>query len=429
MTLDKILLALSLAYFFAVFFYKRISPLSLYTLFGLQMIFYFIFPLFLSFDIVPKGLFEGYPLNYDKDVQFYFFLFNAGAMFTFASVYLLFYKRKKPTDWFLPVEKISVRWLKYRQPLFLLMLLLNLIVLFLSIKYPYTKMTWWSHSINANLRNVILSLFLLYMLLRPNKWKLGLIFLLFVLSTFVYGGRAYLVILGASLFFYWFDIKVINLKQVAVLFLASIVFLTSVGLMRNGLLQDPAMALRYGIMPMYTEGVFSSYPGFALIDKWRHDQIRYHTYFGSYFIDSLMIFVPQFIFINEGATKYTFNVLGKWEEDHGGRHNIAPQGGYYYMAEAMEALSVPGIFIVVLFFALLCIFVEKLKLMGILGEYIYYNFIGAVGVGFVSDQFAWCMRSFGMNLEVLIFFLLMFEIFSLARKPNAQLQPSKDGLL
>jgi hypothetical protein len=273
---------------------------------------------------------------------------------------------------------------------------------------------------------VILSLFLFYMLLRPNKWKLGLIFFLFALSTFVYGGRAYLIILGASLFYYWFDVKILNLKQIMVVFLASIVFLTSVGLLRNGLLLNPAMALRYSVMPMYTEGVFSSYPGFALIDKWRHDEIKYHTYFGSYLIDPLMIFVPQFVFVKEGATKYSFNVLGKWEDDHGGREHIAPQGGYYYMAEAMEALSVPGIFIVVFFFALLCLGIEKLKYAGIFGKYVYYSFVGTVGVGFVSDQFAWCMRSFGMNLEVLIFFLVMFELFTLGRMSGAKPAPLKE---
>jgi hypothetical protein len=424
--MDKILLAASVLFFFAVFFYKRISPLSLYTLFGLEMVFYFVFPLFLSFDMVPKGLFTGYPLNYDKEVQFYFFLFNAGAMFVFSAVYLFFYKRRKAGDWFLPLQDFAPRLLKYRQPMFILMVIINVIVLYLSIKYPYTKMTWWSHSINANLRNVILSLFLFYMLLRPNKWKLGLIFFLFALSTFVYGGRAYLIILGASLFYYWFDVKILNLKQIMVVFLASIVFLTSVGLLRNGLLLNPAMALRYSVMPMYTEGVFSSYPGFALIDKWRHDEIKYHTYFGSYLIDPLMIFVPQFVFVKEGATKYSFNVLGKWEDDHGGREHIAPQGGYYYMAEAMEALSVPGIFIVVFFFALLCLGIEKLKYAGIFGKYVYYSFVGTVGVGFVSDQFAWCMRSFGMNLEVLIFFLVMFELFTLGRMSGAKPAPLKE---
>lgn len=404
------LLLISVLAFIAVYKSKGISPLSLFTMFGLQWFYYMIFPLFLSMNIVPVGLFAGYPLNYDTDIQYYFFLFNAGAMLAFLLAYLLFYQKKKPADWFISNEDVPAGLRVYRTPLFLIMVVINLIILYLSIRYPYMKMTWWSHSINANLRNVILSLFLFYMMLKPNRWKMIAIFFLFALSTFVYGGRAYLLILGASVFFYLYDTKVLNLKHIVVLFIATIVFLSSVGLLRSGLLGDPETVLRYSILPMYTESVYSSYPGFAVINMWRNDEIKYHTYFGSYIIDPLLIFVPQFIFVKDGATKYSFNVLGKWEDDHGGRQDIAPQGGYYYMAETIQALSVPGIFIICFFFGVICVLVEKLKYLNIFGRYVYYSFVGTLGLGFISDQFAWTMRSFGMNLEVLLFFLFVFEI-------------------
>ena len=201
-----------------------------------------------------------------------------------------------------------------------------------------------------------------------------------------------------------------------VLFVTSIIFLSLTGMIRSGLANSWERVIHYMLMPMYGESMNSAYPSFSVIKMWKNDQIKYHTYFGSYFIDPVLIFVPQFAFKAEGAPKDSYNILGKWEEDHGGRKGISPQGSYHYLAEAIEALSVPGIIIVSVAIAFACIYMESIKFSTLLKQFTYYTFAGTIGVGFVSDQFAWCIRSFGMSFEVLFTFLFLVEVFSLRKK-------------
>ncbi|MBI5701766.1 hypothetical protein HZC34_08015 [Candidatus Saganbacteria bacterium] len=149
----------------------------------------------------------------------------------------------------------------------------------------------------------------------------------------------------------------------------------------------------------------------ALTEMWLDGKIKYYNYFGSYYIDPLMIFVPQMVFIGAGIPKASYNVLGKWEEDHGGRDKISPKGSYYYLAEAIEAAGFWGIILVSTGFAVICAKMEKLRAGNIFNRFIYYSFFGAFGFGFVKAQFSWCARYFIQNIFTLALFFLMYKVF------------------
>lgn len=409
--MDKFLLASSIVFFFWVMAKKKIPWVSLYTLFGVQWAFYWFFPLMIAIDFYQRGLMGGYYLNYNNEIQFYFFLFNAISMFCFASAFLFFYGSQNTSS---NASQNSISsFIKYRNALFLVLFVMNAVLIVLSVKFPYTSGAGWAiHSLTANMRNIFVALFFMYMLSQPKRSNIYFLFSLFCFSTFIYGGRLYLAILATGFVFYFYDNKVFKLKHVALLLVAAVLFLSLTGLVRSGLGKNFERASLYALHPIFTESVYSSYPGFSLIHMWKNSEIKYYTYFGSYIFDSIMIFVPHFVFRSAGTPKDSYNILGKWEEDHGGRHKISPQGSYYYLAEAMEALAIPGIVIVSFGFALACLFMEKIRHgTDLIGRYAYYNFVGTFGFGFVKSQFSWSARYFLQDIFAVLIFIALFEIF------------------
>jgi hypothetical protein len=410
--MDKFLLIVASAYFIWVMWAKKIPLVSLYGFFGLQWWFYWFFPYLLSIGFYPKNIFGGYKLNYDPGVQFYFFLFNAISLLCFALVYHLFYKKRLEEQATPSVSPDRSRETdRYKGALFVILLSMSLLFIVLAIMFPYMKYNWIVHSIQANLRNIYVGLFLFYMLIKPKKAGLVLLFLLFCASTVIYGGRLYLAILAASLFFYLYNSGAIKLRHIFVLFIAMVLLLNVTVLVRSGLASKADKLYGYMLMPIFAESVFSSYPGFAVTKMWANNEIKYYTYFGSYVVDPLMMFVPQVVFKQDAVAKEGYNVLGDWEAAHGGRASITPQGAYYYLAEAMEAAGVYGIVIVSAGFAFLCVFMEKLRFRGRIGEFIYYSFVGTFGFGFVKNQFSWCFRYFFQNIFAVLIFIAVFTLF------------------
>ena len=183
--MDNIALLVAIGLFFWVFFYRKISPLSLYTLFGLQWFFYLFFPYLQINNLLPEGLPRGWALNDNKEVLFYFFIFNAIFLIIFSSMYWIFYRTKPTAGPKAPRNKEAVR--PYRGLLFVLLSLASIFLIVLSVKFPYLKYNWIAHSINANVRNIFVALFFYYMLLENKRWRVYFIFFLFALSTLLGG--------------------------------------------------------------------------------------------------------------------------------------------------------------------------------------------------------------------------------------------------
>jgi|GEM_PF-2695161 len=405
--MDNILIFASIAFFFWVMFYRKISPVSLFGIFALQWFFYWIAAYLTVNKLMPRFLPQ---YVHDREAMYYFIVFNAIYLIIFSLVYLFFYRQKEeiiPGQDPLPGKGTTQI---FSAPLFFVLLAMNAVLIILSIKFPYLKYNWITHSINSNLRNAFVALFFLYMLVERDRKKAYLNVVLFALSTIIWGGRLFMAILMAGFVFYYYNIKVFRPKQLIAIFLVAITFFSMTAILRSKFYTLDKVAY-YFAWPFVIESVFSSYPGIAVIKMWQNNEIKYYNFFGSYIVDPIMIFVPQFIFVKEDVNKVGYNILGKWEADHGGRGKISPQGAYYYIAEAMEAAGAWGVLIIAAAYGLICVWMEKNRYGNLLAQYTYYNFVGTFGFGYVKNQFAWCFRYFVQNMLIAVLFLLVFTVF------------------
>ncbi len=406
----NILLLVSLVMFLWVLWRKKIPLVSFYVLFGLQWAFYWLFPFVISQDIVSVKYMLVPELLFNKEVSFYFFLFNALSMMIFSMAYLFFYRTTKSQQEEKPSRNI------YRGPLFLALFLLGILLICLGIKYPYVIERGTMYSVIGNLRTMFSGLFIFYMLCDSRRFRVYFLFLLFSVATFVYGSRIHLMIIAFPFFFYYFKAGVFKLKHAAIFILLIILLMSGTALYRSGAGVGPELLM----YPLYVESVFASYPLFQVIDLWQNSEIIGYTYFLNYIMDPLLNFVPNLIYKSSEVAKGMYNVLGAWRYSHGGR--IAPWGAFYYLAEAFIALSYYGIILVSFLFGMASALMENYKKHnGLISKYMYYNYIGVFGAVFVKNEFFLVIKYFVMNLFFVILFMFAMQILMSSQK-------SKKGL-
>ena len=222
----------------------------------------------------------------------------------------------------------------------------------------------------------------------------------------------YLLVVAAAYIAYLFDQKVIKAKHLVAVALVGALFLSVIGLHRSNLLDKVMATPQYLMVPVYADSVFSAYPALSVINLYLNGEIQYYTYFSHYFFDSLMMYVPNFVYMSYGASKAgESGILSNWENDHGGFHFLSPEGAYHYLAEAIAAAGPFGIVVISACFAFLLIYMDSLKNKNLFNASIYYSFLGVAAVDLVHEKFSWCFRYFTQNVFAILVFLLIFQVF------------------
>ncbi|MFA6169607.1 MAG: hypothetical protein WCW67_01960 [Candidatus Margulisiibacteriota bacterium] len=399
--------------FYLYVYYKR-SPglLSLYSFFGLQWLYFWLGTYLIITGFFPNNVFGGMALNDNVEVVSMFLLFNALSLFVFSLVYLVYGKIRSGSGPVAepPVEKKHPK--NYAFFVFMVLTAFNVLMLVLSLKTSYMGADWLTHSINANLRNVFVGIFIYYMLIEKFELLTLFVFLSFCASTFIYGGRMYLLVAAAAYLAYLFNRRIISVKHLFVLGLIGALFLSAVGLYRVKLIDRVIKTPKYLLMPIYADSVFTAYPALYVIDRWQRGGIGYYTMYTHYLVDSILIYVPNFVYASSGVNKVAQSgLLGAWEDDHGGLSTISPQGGFHYIAEAMAAGGILGVALFSALLSFIFIFFERMRRRGLPGQFYYYSFLGVAGVDIVSEKFAWCFRYFTQNVFSVLILIFVIQLF------------------
>ncbi|OGC11359.1 hypothetical protein A3K48_02445 [candidate division WOR-1 bacterium RIFOXYA12_FULL_52_29] len=424
-------LILSAIFYVYVYIKRRPGLLSLYSFFGIQWLYYWLGTYLIIIGFFPNNVFGGMALNNNGEVVSVFLLFNALSLFVFSLIYLVFGRidRSAARTFEPPVEKKYAK--KHVFFIFLILTIFNVLMLVLSVKTRYMGADWLTHSINANIRNVFVGVFIYYMLVEKIELLTLIVFLGFCFSTFLYGGRMYLLVATAAYMAYLFNRRIINVRHLVILGLVGSLFLSAIALYRSNIIDRVVRTPKYLLMPIYADSVFSAYPALYIIDRWQRGGITYYTMFTHYLVDSVLIYVPNFVYAASGENKIAESgLLASWQDDNGGIGRMSPQGGFHYIAEAMAAGGFFGIIAFSALLAFIFIFFERMRRRGLSGQFFYYSFLGVAGVDIVSEKFAWCFRYFTQNVFSVLLLIFIVQLFSegavnLKRKRALALERSK----
>lgn len=386
-----------------VYLKKKIPVLSLYTIFILQTIFYFIFHyLFVRGANIGVGL-GHWGGTYSKEVYFYFFAFNILFMTIFCLIYYLF-KDIRINNL---TSAIKDKYCDYNLPLFVLLLFLSTIYGILSLKYTYSAIyantLGGVSSILANISNIMAGLFILYMLMEKNFKRINIMLLLTLFSLALSGRRLFMLLIAVPYIAYMYDLKRIKTKHLVVIFLAVALLLTAVAsFRRHGGFEMDYFTVIYAAS---NESMTSSGALFDYIDRWQKDSIVYYTWFSNYLIDPVLIWVPNVIFSRSGVNKAEYNTATRWIEDN----KLGPNN--YYLSDAFMAGGVYGIMIMAAIFALLCVGFERIKTKGLGGSVLYYCFLSVFSTTIVSERFSESFKYFSEELLAVVVFMLLATFF------------------
>jgi len=405
--MQLILLIIALIVYLFILFNRKIPLTSFYFLFGLEWLYYWIFPYLVTTNAPDISLFKSIPLLFNGTCTFYFFVFNALSLLIFCLVYLLFYKNKHRVD-----PDMGFRN-NYHRFLFPAIIILSVIIIILAIIFPYSKGLSFIYDVISNIRIFFFAMFILFMICEPDKRKVVFVFLVYCAATFIYGSRIHMVMVAISLFFYLLGNKYINKKTAIVLVMLVILLISATAVRRMG--------TNYNYSPvsllwsLSTESINSSYPLLQVINLWQNNEIKYYTIFSNYIVDPIISFVPQPVFMLTGEGKYTYNTLGAWREAHGG--GIAPWGAFYYLAEAFISLSYYGIIIVSIMLGLLGSYMDSISRKGnLMRQFMCYNFIGVFGSFFIKTEFFLVGKIFILSTIFAIVILLAINGLSIIGK-------------
>jgi hypothetical protein len=152
------------------------------------------------------------------------------------------------------------------------------------------------------------------------------------------------------------------------------------------------------IVPITVEGAMGDYPSLQSIqgvDQLLHPQ---YTFGASYVVDPLVWLIPQALG-REGLSSFS-----KWTDSLTNvlEDKFAPTGGFYYVSEAVAALSYVGPAIITIIYAAALIWVEKNKNHHRL---LYLSWMSTLGLLFIKTQFGNCVKLF--LIQILSLYVLL----------------------